>query len=95
MVKGYETLVGSGEHGHDRGSSVARMIASRAAATRMVDMIVKWIAGSPHLGASMATGRSGDLANRDHQCYKFAALSLAKDLTDPFAEGGQIGTRWD
>ena len=45
MVKGYETLVGSGEHGHDRGSSVARMIASRAAATRMVDMIVKWIAG--------------------------------------------------
>ena len=33
--------VGSGEHGHDRGWSVARMIDSRAAATRMVDMIVK------------------------------------------------------
>ena len=41
MVKGYQTLVGSGEHGHDRGSSVARMIASRAAATRRVDMIIK------------------------------------------------------
>ena len=95
MVKGYETLVGSGEHGHDRGWSVARMIASRAAATRMVDMIVKVDRWSPHLGASMATGRLGDLANRDHQCYKFAALSLAKDLTDPFAEGGQIGTRWE
>ena len=95
MVMGYETLVGSGEHGHDRGWSVARMIASRAAATRMVDMIVKVDRWSPHLGASMATGRLGDLANRDHQCYKFAALCLAKDLTDPFAEGGQIGTRWE
>jgi hypothetical protein len=41
MVKGYETPVGSGEHGHDRGWSVARMIDSRAGATRMVDMIVK------------------------------------------------------
>ena len=41
MVKGYETLVGSGEHGHNRGRSVARMVASRAAATRLVDMIVK------------------------------------------------------
>ena len=41
MVKGDETLVGSMNTGHDRGWSVARMIASRAAATRMVDMKVK------------------------------------------------------
>ena len=68
---------------HDRGWSVARMIDSRAAATRMVDMIVKvdrWV--SRTLVASMATGRLGDLANRDHQCDKFAALSLANDLAD-------------
>jgi len=38
-----------GEHGHDRGWSVAGMIDSRATATRMVGKIVKWIAGSPHL----------------------------------------------
>src|SRR6478672_2172143 len=35
----------------------------------------------------MATSRLGDMANRDHQCCKFAALSLAKDHTDPVREG--------
>ena len=35
------------------------------------------------------------MANCDHQCCKFAVLALAKDLKDPFAEGGQIGTRWE
>jgi hypothetical protein len=41
MGEGLPDPGGSGEHRHDRGWSIARMIDSRAAATRMVDMIAK------------------------------------------------------
>ena len=93
MGEGLPDPGGSGEHRHDRGWSIARMIDSRAAATRVVDMIAKmdrWVS-APWCRITLADW--GDMANRNYQYCKFAALSLAKDLTDPFTEGGQIGTR--